>query len=60
MKKHTKIVEETYDEQGRLVSKTVTETTETTEYPTYPYPGGVIYSSGTATWNPKPDTSFTT
>jgi hypothetical protein len=57
MKKHTKIVEETYDDQGRLISKTVTEITET---PEYPYPGGVIYTSGGATWNPKPDTSFTT
>lgn len=65
MTKYTKIVEETFDEEGRLVSRTTTETTEQ-DYPTYVYPG-VTYSSGlvwgsegSKTWN-KPDTGpFTT
>jgi len=65
MTKHTKVVEEHFDEEGRLTSRTTTETTEQ-EYPTYTYPGtiyagGLVYGSeGSTTWN-KPDTgSFTT
>lgn len=58
MTKYTKIVEETFDEEGRLVSKKVTEITENPYTYTYPLvysSGSVQGSEGFTTWN-KPST----
>ena len=65
MTKYTKIVQEYFDEEGRIVSRTTTETTEQgfvpSVYPSTIYAGGLVWGSeGNTTWN-KPDTGpFTT